>query len=406
MYLRQRNNKVQINGILTLEIADFLDPLDPQRFDQNQNNKSLMGSLIRKYTDQTHFPSLEGCDIAIIGVGEDRGSVHNDGCGRAPDIIREKLYALKAARYPNRIVDIGNLKLGVTLQDTYSAVTSILVELLKSGILPVILGGSQDLTFAQYVAYQKLEETVNIVAVDASFDLGTTEEPINANSYLGKIVLHEPNFLFNFSNIGYQTYFVGFEQIELMERLFFDAYRLGYVRQDLEEVEPIVRNADILSFDITAIRQSDAPGNCNASPNGFYGEEACRITRYAGMSDKLTSFGIYEVNPLFDNHDQTSHLAAQMIWYMIEGYYNRKQDVPLKNKSGFIKYRVPLKQDDQEIVFYKSNKSERWWMEVPYSTNKVRYQRHHLIPCSYKDYETALREEMPDRWWQAFQKIS
>ena len=65
-----------------------------------------------------------------------------------------------------------------------------------------------------------------------------------------------------------------------------------------------------------------------------------------------------------------------------------------------------LKKDDQEIVFYKSNRSERWWMEVPNPNNKVRYQKHHLVPCSYKDYETALREEMPERWWQAFQKIS
>lgn len=388
-----------------MELAAYLKPLDADRFERYEN-RSLLGHVIQKYTVEGQFPELSGVDIALIGVEEDRGSVRNDGCGRAPDIIREKLYELKLGRYPYRIVDLGNLRTGATLNDTYTAVSEILFELLKSGILPVILGGSQDLTYAQYVAYQKLEETVNIVAVDASFDLGSTDESTNSNSYLGKIVLHEPNFLFNFSNIGYQSYFTGYDQIELMDRLFFDAYRLGHVQQDLEEVEPIVRNADIMSFDITAVRQSDAPGNGNATPNGFYGEEACRIVRYAGMSDKLSSFGIYEINPLYDNHDQTSHLAAQMIWYLFDGYYNRKKDVPLKSKTNFVKYRVPLKKDDQEIVFYKSNVSDRWWMEVPYSNNKVRYQRHHLIPCSYKDYETALKEEMPDRWWQAFQKIS
>jgi arginase family enzyme len=332
--------------------------------------------------------------------------VNNAGCATAPDLVREKLYLLKSADYPNRIIDLGNLRQGESLNDTYAAVSMVIVELLKEGILPVIIGGSQDITYAQYIAYQKLEETVNIVAVDSTFDLGSTDQPINSNTYLGKIVLHEPNFLFNFSNIGYQTYFAGYEQIELMQRLYFDAYRLGHVQKDLEEVEPVVRNADILSFDISSIRQSDAPGNGNATPNGFYGEEACRIIRYAGMSDKLTSVGIYEVNPKFDLHNQTTHLAAQMIWYLIEGFYNRKKDVPLKNKTGFIKYRVALSKEDQEIVFYKSSKSERWWMEVPFSMEKVRYQRHHLIPCSYKDYETALQEEMPDRWWQALQKIS
>jgi formiminoglutamase len=388
-----------------MDISVFFSPLRQEQFGIYENQKTSLGYKVKKFLVQENFPDPEGYDIAIIGVPEDRGSVRNDGCGRAPDIIREKLYNLKTARYPYKIIDLGNLKLGESLKDTYSAVSMVLMELLKAGILPVILGGSQDLTFAQYIAYQKLEETVNIVSIDAAFDLGNTEEPVSANTFLGKIVLHEPNFLFNFSNIGYQSYFTGSDQVELMNRLYFDSYRLGQVQRDMEEVEPIVRNADILSFDISAIRQSDAPGNGNASPNGFYGEEACRIVRYAGMSDKLSSFGIYEINPLFDNHDQTSHLAAQMIWYLIEGFYNRKKDVPLKNKTGFVKYRVPIRKDEQEIVFYKSNKSERWWMEVPYPANKIKYHRHHLIPCSYKDYETALKEEMPERWWQAFQKI-
>jgi formiminoglutamase len=389
----------------SMTLSELLVPLN-SRFGEIGTGKSELGNIIVKHISEKSFPDIEGFHIAIIGVGEERGAVRNAGCGAAADHVREKLYELKSADYPNKILDLGNIRLGESLNDTYAAVTMVMVDLLKEGILPVIIGGSQDLTFAQYSAYQKLEQTVNIVAVDPTFDLGSTDQPVNATTYLGKIVLHEPNFLFNFSNIGYQTYFVGHEQIELMHRLYFDAYRLGQVQNDIEEVEPVVRNADILSFDMSAVRQSDAPGNGNATPNGFYGEEACRIIRYAGMSDKLTSCGIYEINPRFDHNYQTSHLAAQMIWYLIEGFYNRKKDVPLKSKNGFVKYRVALTKDDQEIVFYKSNKSERWWMEVPYPVNKIRYQRHHLIPCSYKDYEIAMKEEMPDRWWQALQKLS
>jgi formiminoglutamase len=389
-----------------MDLSLYFTPLDPLRFNPAPGQKSYLGQVVDKYLKEGEFPDFAGSNIAIIGVGEDRGSVRNDGCAAAPDRIREKLYDLKISKHPYKIVDLGNLIIGEELKDTYAAVSSIMVDLMKEGVFPVILGGSQDLTYAQYIAYQKLEETVNIVSVDARFDLGSTEEPIDASTFVGKIVLHEPNFLFNFSNIGFQTYFVGTDQVELMEKLYFDAYRLGQVRRDMEEVEPIVRNADILTFDMSAVRQSDAPGNGNATPNGFYGEEACQIVRYAGMSDKLSSFGIYEINPLFDNHDQTSHLAAQMIWYLFDGYYSRKKDVPLKSKTGFVKYRVSLKKEEQEIVFYKSQKSERWWMEVPYPSTKARYHRHHLVPCSYKDYETACRDEMPERWWQAFQKLS
>ena len=191
-----------------------------------------------------------------------------------------------------------------------------------------------------------------------------------------------------------------------MNKMYFDVFRLGEVRADMEEVEPIVRNADMISFDISAIRQSDAPGNKNVSPNGFYGEEACRITRYAGISDKTSSIGFYEVNPTVDERGQTAHLTAQMIWYFIDGFYSRKNDFPMKDKSNYIKYLVNLRKEDKEIVFYKSKKSDRWWMEVPCPTHMSQYERHHLVPCSYADYQTACNEEMPDRWWQAYQKFS
>ena len=365
-----------------------------------------MGNVVGKFTDEEKFPDLSATKIALFGVPEDRNSIGNRGCAEAPDKIRERFYKLKAVSHPYKITDLGNLKIGETVNDTYAAVTAIMVDLMREGILPVILGGSQDLTFAQYVAYQKLEETVNIVSVDAYFDLGTTEENLRSHSYLGKIILHEPNFLFNFSNIGYQTYFAGADQIELMNKLYFDAYRLGDVRKNMEETEPIVRSADILSFDISSIRQSDAPGNANATPNGFYGEEACAIMRYAGLSDKLTSVGLFEVNPSYDHRDQTSHLVAQMLWYFLDGYYQRKKDLPLVNKKAFVRYHVNIRKDEQEIIFYKSKKSERWWMEVPYPHSKVKYHRHHLVPCSYKDYEVAMKDEMPDRWWQALQKLS
>ena len=78
----------------------------------------------------------------------------------------------------------------------------------------------------------------------------------------------------------------------------------------------------------------------------------------------------------------------------------------MKEKSGYLKYHVSMKQAEQEIIFYKSEKSDRWWMEVPMPNDKTRYERHHLVPCSYRDYETACRDEMPERWWQTYQKLA
>ena len=385
-----------------MEFTDYLSFLDiPLAFE-----KGSLGESIKFNHAETGFPDIEKINIAIIGVEEDRHAVNNIGCADGPDIIRHHLYKLFPGNYSVKIADIGNIKKGHTIDDTYFALSQVVAELIKRKITPLIIGGSQDLTYANYKAYELLGQTVNMVAIDSMFDLGDAGSLLDSKTFLGKIILQQPNFLFNYSNIGYQTYFADQRSINLISKLFFDAYRLGEVRSKIEEAEPVIRHADMISFDISAVKYSDAPGSGNASPNGFYSEEACQLARYAGLNDKLTSVGFYEYNPKYDKNEQTAQLLAQMIWCFLDGFYNRKNDQPLYENNGFTKYRVSLKSNKYEILFYKSNKSDRWWMDVPYPSDKrIKYERHHLVPCSYNDYVTACNEEMPDRWWQTFQKL-
>jgi formiminoglutamase len=388
-------------------LSIFFEPVKPEFIPASNGIKpGRLCDLVRIHSEEAGFPLLENTDIAIIGVCEDRNSEENSGTALAPDFVRSAFYKLFQGPYKTRITDLGNIRSGHNVEDTYFAVKTVVSELIKAKITPVIIGGSQDITFANYQAYEDLGQIINIATIDSCFDLGTAEEDIHSKAFLNKIILHQPNFLFNYTNIGYQTYYVDQDAIDLMRKLYFDIYRLGFIRANIEAVEPFVRNADMVSFDISSVRQSDAPGNADASPNGFYGEEACQIVRYAGMSDKLSSIGFYEVNPAFDKGEQTSQLVAQMIWYFIDGYYNRKHDFPMIDKEDYIKYLVFIQDHKYEIVFFKSKKSDRWWMEVPCPTNlRNKYERHYLIPCSYSDYQTALREEMPDRWWQVYQKL-
>jgi formiminoglutamase len=391
-----------------MDISQYFEPVDLTdfQFAGEGPGQVRMGDLIKSYFPSNPFPEYHSADIAIIGVMEDRNAINNDGCAMAPDFIRNYLYPLFPGCFKPNIADLGNIKKGFSISDTYFALSSVVAELLELGIIPVILGGSQDLTFANYQAYQNLGQIINIVSVDSMFDIGKSENEMDSRSYLSSIILHQPNYLFNFANIGYQTYFVDQEALALMKNLMFDTNRLGIVHQNPEEAEPIIRNADVLSFDVSAIRFSDAPGNGNASPNGFYGEEACLFTRYAGLSDKLTSIGFYELNPKFDKNGQTSRLVAQMIWYFIDGFYNRFKDFPFKNEEDYAKYRVTISDHKEELVFYKSKKSDRWWMEIPLKSEfKIKFQRHYLVPCSYNDYQVACNNDIPDRWWMVYQKL-
>ncbi len=390
------------------EIAHYFTPLNFEEISESQNFvETQFGNDFVIYKIGSDFPELEGLDLAIIGVCEDRNSTNNNGCALSPDVVRSFLYKMFGGSFRAKVADLGNITAGHSVDDTYYAVKACVDNLIRNNVVPIILGGSQDLTYAQFLGYKDLEQTINIVAIDSVFDLGNAEEDMSNMNYLGKIILHQPNYLFNYSNIGYQTYLVNQASLTMMNKLYFDAYRLGQIRDNIEESEPIIRQADMLSFDITSIKHADAPANPNASPNGFYSEEACQIMRYAGMNDKLSSVGIYEINPAFDTSGKTSHLAAQMIWCFMDGFYNRKHDFPSRTNPDYLRFHVVLQDQKYEINFYKSKKSDRWWMEIPYPPHKdLKFERHTLIPCSYKDYEMATKNEIPDRWWQTYQKLS
>lgn len=352
------------------------------------------------------MPELEGAQIAIFGLPDDPGHGDSRGCNAAPAAVREQLYALHMPARSMRIVDLGDLLPGHSEQDTRHALSEIVAELISMAIVPIILGGGQGHALAQYMAYERLERTANLVCIDPRFDLGVADQPLDSESYLGHIVLRRPSFLFNFSNLGYQTYLVDQPGIELMEKLYFDVHRLGELRGDITEAEPVLRNADMLVVDMNAVRASDAPGTTRPGPNGFHAEELCQLMRYAGVSEKISSVGIYEMVPKRDRDGVTAQLAAQMVWCFLDGYRSRTNDLPWLDRDRFTKFRVPIKGHEQDLVFYKSSVSDRWWMDVPVKPDHgARFERHHLVPCGLGDYRMACREEVPDRWWRTYQKL-
>ena len=382
---------------------DFFTPIDDSLAAHLVSQSSAcLGKKIQIHSHKEGFPDLENVQIAIFGVNEDRNSQDNFGCGEDLFIVREKFYQLFPGKWHTNIADLGTIEKGNQVSDTYFAVKEMITFLLKNNIIPIIIGGGQDITYVNYRAYDALEQSVNITAVDSRFDLGNLEDELTSQSYLSKIIMQEPNNLFNYCNVGYQTYFNSQEEISLLDNLFFDTYRLGEAKI-LENIEPAFRNSDIVSIDIGAVRQSEAPGNNNSSPNGFYGEEICAISRYAGLSDKVSSFGIYEYNFKHDNNNQTAHLIAQMIWYFIEGVNFRVKDYPFSGKENYQKFTVLL-EEDEPLLFYKSNKSGRWWIEINILSNN-KYKRHALIPCTYKDYKDATKQLIPEKWYKAMRKM-
>lgn len=384
-----------------MDLKIFFDSVDELVYDLIKDPNSIFNQL-RIHTDK--FPEWKSADIALIGLSEDRGNIYTSGIERGADAIRSKLYKLKKGNKSTHIVDLGNLRNGIKIDDTYLRLKEVCEILLEYNIVPVIIGTTHDLDYGQFMAYEKFDKLITVANIDAILDLETNVLHGHNKNHTHQILMHEPNYLFNFSNIGYQSFANDYENVEVLEKLNFENYRIGHVRKNLEDMEPVIRQADMVTIDITAIRISDAPGNPNATPFGLSGEEACQLTWYAGMSNKLSSLGIYEYYPDEDVKGQTAGLIATMIWYFFEGFYNRKSDTNFRG-DGFIKYSVTMKDNPIKITFYKHKISEMWWMEVPYPLGKEKFQRVSIMPCSYSDYEIATKGELPIRWINTHAKL-
>jgi arginase family enzyme len=375
---------------------DFLAPLDNDLIiDIKQLSSQHFSSKVVFHTE-AEFPDISKVNIAIIGVLENRGK---DSSEVDLSNIRRELYSLFPGNWSKTIADLGDILAGNSTDDTYFALQKVISKLIKNKVIPIVIGGSQDLTYAMYRGYDDLEQMVNLVSIDNKFDLGKQETLVNAESYLSKIIVEEPNNLFNYSNIGYQTYYNSQEEIDLMEKLFFDAYRLGEVCNNIAISEPVFRDADLVSFDLTSVKSSDSGNFTNFQPNGFNGKEICSLSRYAGISDKVSCLGVFNHN----DTKQESVLIAQIIWYFIEGIHYRSNEYPFGSKENYIKYTVPF--EDEDIVFFKSDKTERWWIEIPFFANTHnKLKKNTLLPCSHEDYLAACNQEFPERWWKAQRK--
>jgi len=334
--------------------------------------------------------------IALIGIPEDRNAINNKGTGYQLDELRKQVYKLYVGNWHTKLYDLGDVIVGATYKDTEIALTEITADLVKNKILPIFIGGSHALTHAIYRGYDVLEQKVNLTVVDSKFDLGNIADTIDSQSYLTKIVMEKPNNLFSYTNIGYQTFLNSQKEISLLDSLLFDAYRLGDVKNNIDLAEPTLRESDILSIDISAIRQTNAPANNNTSISGFNADEICKITRYAGLSDKLNVLGIFEYNPTLEKNSITAELIAQMLWYYIEGVNYRSYEFPTADLTDFTKYMVLI--DDEIFQFYKSDRSNRWWMEISIKENN-KQKKHTLVACTYNDYIEATQQEIPKRWY-------
>lgn len=368
------------------EPIHFIDLQDGHKYHPLQ-----WGSKIKHATNNNF--DIDDADIVLIGCEVWRGNAEDMPPGQVSNLVRQQLYEMYYWHNGINIADMGNIRQGLTPADTEAALLTVLREIDDAGKIAIILGGSHDLTLLQYEVFRKKEQMAVAAVADMLIDLDEAEET-NSGSFLMNMLTDTPNYIAHYSHIAFQSYYTQPRMLETLDKLRFDFFRLGKVKEDIEEMEPVLRGSDFFSFDISAVRYSDAPANINGSPNGLTGEDACTLTRFAGMSEKVSSLGIYGYNGLTDSYQMTAKLLAQMVWYFVDGYRVRKSEAKLSEKDQFLVFNVVF--TDNDTTFYKSKHTNRWWMKLP---------DHTMIPCTYNDYVLASKNEIPERWLREQERL-
>ena len=367
-------------------LSDFLEPVSISEISLDSGyREGQIGKSIKIYEDE--FPDLDEADLVLVGCGEQRGAALLD-ISAAPRQIRHEFYNLYFWHHDVRLADIGNIRIGKSFTDTYAALKIVVQELIHAGKTVIILGGSHDLTLSQYYAFVEERQMIHAAGVDAVIDVNI-DSPFRSDNFLMELLTSDPNYLAHYNHIAFQSYLVHPRMLETMDKLRFDCFRVGSVKEHIEEMEPVIRNCHLFSFDVSAIAHNYARSN-TVTTNGLTGEEACTLMQFAGMGSQMQNIGIYGYRPEKDFENLTAKQISQMLWYFMDGRSRGKREAGVDERESFNEYHTAFA--EVQTTFLQSKKTGRWWMQLPDKQ---------FIACSYKDYLLASSNEIPERWLRA-----
>lgn len=378
-----------------IDLMNYFDPLSIEEPPfPHFAEKARFSNIINVHTENSPIKNLDKYKIAIFGVPEGR-NCPIPGTIKAPDGIRKQLYQLTKIPGKLKIIDLGDMKRGVSFDDTVAGLADVLVYLSEKEIFPLILGGSSALALAIDKAMKMLMKRYTLATVDSRIDYIGNKDMLGSQRFLKDIMDGNNCMLTHFINIGYQTQLNDQQVVNRLKKKHAELVRIGEARKSIHLTEPLIRDSDVILFDMSSVRQSDAPGTISPSPNGFYGEEICLLARYAGISDNLSLFALFDVDPDIDLREQTTGLAAQVVWFFLEGFAQKQYETQFLDidNGRFTRYHVSVPDVGGDMVFVKSNFTDRWWIELINTGEENKF-----IACSQEDYLKANHGEVPERW--------
>lgn len=374
---------------------NIIDEIKEQEKYQNEQYGSTIVSIESVLSNDQ---PIDTNVVYLLGCNDIRGNYEDQELHEVPHTrrIREAFYKFFNWHSNTKVIDLGNLKNGLSPQDTYTALEQVYQELVldqkDSKHMMVVFGGGADIIKGAFNAYTKQKEKVDIVAINSLLPI-LPNAKIASKSYVLDMLIEENSCLHHYAHVGYQSYLNSIELLNNLDKFSFQNVRLGQARENIDKLEPLFRKSGLVSFDLVALAPTAYP-MFHDSPAGLNAEEACRLMQFAGMATRSNLVHIAGYDARKDIYNYYAMSIAQMIWYAIEGFTRYENDVePSENKDLFETFDIQF--SEYTIRFLKSKLSHRWWI---LGANKE------FIPCDYYEYEQAQAHNISDKWLQSINR--
>ncbi len=353
-----------------MDFQDFIIPPRKTKFEKWQLGAKMVDDIPEN-------------GIALMFVSDFRGA---KGGAESPDFtpFRNQLYKLSGYDFELPMYDFGDLISGRTIQDTHYIVQEVISACHYKNTIPVIIGGSNDLAFSMFSALNFHRKNINYVQVSNVVSLSNDGEEINEKNFLSKLLSIKNFSIKNYHHLGYQKHLNEIDSIKLIKEVEFDVVRLAEMMNSTVRTEPYFRTANLVTINCDAIESFNEPFSIHPQINGLNRREICMYMKEVGLSEKLNSVGIFNVN--FETESiLNQQLLAQMIWYLLEGINIQKSH---PKERSYETFWVMI--DDEQYAFKRDTFSNLWYFG---SDEKIE----NCLACSQDDYESAKRGFLTQR---------
>lgn len=302
-------------------------------------------SLPETENDDPRIGGILGRDPArpravLIGFPSDEGVRRNggrQGARQAPDAVRRAFFRLtpdagKAFReLLESTHDAGNLRLSGDLEEDQEALGEVVGDCLARGLLPVLLGGGHETAYGHFLGYVRAGLRVAILNWDAHADVRPLRDGKgHSGSPFRQALLHPSAACRSYTAAGLLPYCVSPDHADFVRerggRVVWRDEIQGESR--LEEIYASLEAPALVSFDLDAVDQSQAPGVSAPAAGGLSGILWLRAAFEAGRTPAVTSMDLVELSPPLDRDEHTTRLAALTLWYFFKGLSARPAGSP------------------------------------------------------------------------------